>query len=147
MKSSNRGTPNRREFLIGSLSPVIAASCLGVVGSGELIAESQKVRKASLTPEAFTARMASSGELVEIRRDLVGYVNAHFDLSPGQLENFRKVPREDIRNLSEALEKAEKQKLRVTLRTRMSPLSCGDGQGFRMKTSFDSSGLTILSYR
>lgn len=145
MKSPGRES-NRRDFLMGSLRPVLAASCL-VVGSRELIAESQKVRKASLTPEAFTARMASSGELAEIRRDLVGYVSTHFDLSPGQLENFKRVPREDIRALNEALEKAEKQKLKVTLRTRMSPLSCGDGQGFRMKASFDSNGLTLLSYR
>lgn len=132
---------SRRAFLTGS---ILAASHLGV---GESFARGQRTAKRPLTPEAFTAYLAVPEKRRDIKVDLVRFVDTHFALSPGQLENFKRVPREDIRNFNEAIERAEKLNLRIVLLTTMTPLSCGNGLGFRMKTEFDSRGLTITSYQ
>jgi hypothetical protein len=152
MKSSIIEATDRRNFLLASLGSVFAWSRFGAIGfgSGELIAATQKpgrLLKPALSPEAFTEHLASPEKLKGIKFDLVHFVDTHFDLSPGQLENFKRVPKEDMKNLVQALEKAEKLKVKVTMRTQMSRMSCGDGLGFRLKTSFDAKGLTILSYR
>jgi hypothetical protein len=152
MKNSTVKGASRSDFLRASLGSILAWSCFSAIGFGsrELNAATQKsgrLIKGVLSPEAFTEHLASPEKLKAIKSDLVNFVDSHFELSPGQLENFKRVPKEDIKNMVQALEKAEKLKVKATLRTQMSRMSCGDGNGFRLRTYFDAQGLTILSYR
>jgi hypothetical protein len=74
-------------------------------------------------------------------------VDTHFHLVPGQLENFKKIPKQDIKALNEALSKAEDKNLKVTVQTELSASSCADALGFRLKTIIDPQGLIVRAYR
>jgi hypothetical protein len=154
MKQSPKPETSRRDFLKKGVVTVLGAGCFGGVALEELLAAAQRSGKPLLTTEGFTARIpaprqreAFRKELEAIRNDLVSYVDTHFHLVPGQIENFRKIPREDIKGLNKALTLAEEKDLKVVVQTELVPATCSDGRGFRLKTIIDRQSLIVRAYR
>jgi hypothetical protein len=154
MKQSEKPEQDRRIFLKQSVGSIMAVALFGGMTVEEVLAAAQNAGKPVLTDRAFTDRIPSPQrnkpflrELAEIKNDLPLYVNRHFYLVPGQLENFKKIPRADIAALNAALDKAGKEKAKVTVQTKLIAAECADAAGFRLKMSFDAAGLTVLAYR
>lgn len=154
MREINKKESNRRDFLKQGAVSVLGVGCFGGVALEELLAAAQRSGKPLLTTEGFTARIpppqrkeAFRKELEAIRNDLVNYVDTHFYLVRGQLENFKRIPKEDIKALNKALSEAEEKNLKVIVQTELTAAECDKGSGFRLKTIIDRQSLIVRAYR
>jgi hypothetical protein len=96
---------------------------VGVVGlhlASVLPARAEK--KPRLDAEAFDKRFSSlrgtkqlARETREAKIDLAAYLGAHFDLTPVQIRSIRAFPKEDLRALDAALDRAVAESLNVKL--------------------------------
>src|SRR5215472_14666701 len=121
MKKAPDRKSNRREFLKTSIGGIVAGSCVTTAGLKAAIAAAQK-SKPPLTEREFNRRIPSprrtdafANEVVEAKRDLLGYLDSRFHLTPAQSAKVKSFSREDLAQLNIALDRALRDKLQVKL--------------------------------
>ena len=107
---------NRRRFVRNSVGTLFAARYFG---ASDLFARGKPTLTDESVNKHFTALRRSKEQfdrgVSEAKRNLAGYLEKHFNLTPEQVENIRGLPREDMVELRRGLDQAVNDNLSIKL--------------------------------
>lgn len=137
---------SRRAILVNGLRAFLV-SVLGWRLGGTVVSAQQtlKARSPRLLDDAFNKRFVPlrgsaqfAAEMAELKKDLVGYLSTHFELTPAQLRAVKALPAADVQALNAAVDRAVSEKLAFKLKGVGARTSCG-----RMRSQISGGTLTI----
>jgi len=123
MKTRGRSRLTRRELLKGSLGVALTAGCFTSLELRRALAQARATGKPLLIESELNAhiprprdRQAYLAHIDHPQRDLLGYLNTNFQLTPLQIQAIQSIPREDLLQLNALLDRARANNLQITVR-------------------------------
>jgi len=126
MAKDRSGLLGRRGFL-AAFGALVAGGCFSGINIRTALAASQQMGKPLLTDAQFNTRLTSlqrspgfRTEIEDLKRDILGYLDARYNLTPQQRGLVSRLPQAQQLELSAHLDRALRQNLGVKLQIRPS---------------------------
>lgn len=142
----NQSTFAARRAFLKTGAGFLAAACCSPGEWQAALHAAQRTRKQILTIETFNRRIPSPDRTAQFSRfirdvqgGLQAYLEREFELTETQKKNLAQLPADSTRALNAALERAAKEKLKITVKQGV----VGERKGCDLKPYFTDDGLVI----